>query len=273
MTLKEENKGAQNDGRKNTSSFSRLPDAKMIYIKWSMLVSIFVLSILLSAYTISPYSKVNDVSVEGTNEVYDQEVFESSMITSGDSLFTLFRNRGDIEKRIEESIPQISNAKLGLTGLQTVQITVGEYQTVAYLLNEERYFKILENGVILDESLPRITSNQPVLTHFSQGPILDRMLDEYEEVEDSIKSIVSEIELMDNDRNEMLVRVFMNDGNEVLASIPSLAERLNYYIQMRETVGNEQGLFDLEAGAYFIPFNSEEYDEFQDAEETEEAEE
>lgn len=267
MTLKEENKGVKNNGQKDISSFSRLKSLNMIYIKWGMLVFIFILSIVLSAYSISPYSKVNEVSVEGTTEVYDQEIYENSTIRMGESLFTVFRNRSDIEESIEANILQIADARINLSGLQAVTITVSEYDTVAYLLNEDQYYKILENGVILDESFPRITSNQPVLLNFSQGPVLDRMLEEYEEVDDQVKGAVSEIELMDSDRNEMLVRAFMNDGNEVLVSIPSLSERLNYYLQMRETVGDEKGLFDLEAGAYFIPFDSEDYEEYEEVEE------
>lgn len=266
MTLKEESKELKNDGPTQSSSLSRLKSVNTMYIKWGMLVFIFIFSITISVYSISPYSKVSEVSVAGTSEVYDQEVYENSMINIGESLFTIFRNRNEIETNIENNIPQVSDTQLSLAGLQTIQLTVSEYETVAYLLNEDRYFKILENGVILDESLPRITSNQPVLVNFSQGPVLDRMLEEYEVVDEQIKSIVSEIELMDNSSNEMLVRVFINDGNEVLASIPSLSDRVNYYLQMRETVGDEQGLFDLEAGAYFIPFDSEEYEEFEEEE-------
>lgn len=272
MTLKEETEEVKNDGGK-ASSFSRLTSFNRLYIKWGMLVLLFMFSIILSAYSISPYSEVNGVSVEGTNEVYDQAVYQGSTIQMGDSIVTVLRNRSEIEEAIESSIPQISEASVRLSGLQTINITVSEYETVAYLLNEDQYYKILENGVILDEFLPRITSNQPVLLNFSQGSVLDRMLVEYEEVEESIKAIVSEIELMDSDRNDMLVRIFMNDGNEVLASIPTLAERLNYYLQMRETVGSEKGLFDLEAGAYFIPFTSDEYEEFEETDEILEVEE
>lgn len=264
MTLKEENDRVKNNEHKKIPSFSRLKSVRVLYIKWALLVLVFLLLMVLSAYVISPYSEVNDITVDGTSEVYDQDVYEQSHIIAGDSLFDIFRNRSDIEETIVSNIPQVSDARLSVSGLQSVKLTVSEYDTVAYLLNEDSYFKILENGVILDESLPRITSNQPVLLNFSEGATLNRMIEEYDELNEQIKSSISEIELMESDRNEMLVRAFMNDGNEVLASIPSLSERLNYYLEMRETVGNEKGLFDLEAGAYFIPFTSEDYDELEE---------
>lgn len=242
---------------------------KRLYWKWSGLMLVFTLAIFVSLYTISSYSDVKDVSVEGTSEVYDQEVFNYSSIAIGDSVLSTYFGREEIETRIVEEIPQVSGAELNVTGLQSVTITISEYETVAFLQTDDHYQKILENGVILDETLPRITSSQPILLNFSQGEALERMLSTYEEVEDQVQSLISEIEHLEDDHNPMLVRAFMNDGNEVLASIPTFAERLNYYLQMRETVDGN-GVFDLEAGAYFIPYDSEEYESYENNDENEE---
>lgn len=235
---------------------------RRLYWKWSGLMLVFTMAILGSLYTVSTYSEVKDVSVEGTTEVYDQEVFNYSSIAIGDSVLGTYFGREEIETRIIEEIPQVSGAELNVTGLQSVTITISEFETVAFLQTDDQYQKILENGVILDETLPRITSSQPILLSFSQGEALERMLETYEEVDERVQSLISEIEHVDDSQNPMLVRAFMNDGNEVLASIPTFAERLNYYLQMRETV-DEQGVFDLEAGAYFIPYDSEEYEAYE----------
>lgn len=245
-----------------TVSSNQESSRRRLYWKWSGLMLVFTLAILASLYTISAYSEVQDVSVEGTTEVYDQEVFNYSSIALGDSVLGTYFGREEIESRIIEAIPQVSDAELNVTGLQSVTITVSEFETVAFLQTEDLYQKILENGVILDETMPRITSSQPILLNFTQGEALDRMLATYEEVEEQVRSLISEIEHLDDSRNPMLVRAFMNDGNEVIASIPTFAERLNYYLQMRETV-DEQGVFDLEAGAFFIPYDSEEYEAYE----------
>lgn len=234
---------------------------RKVYLKYSLLMTVFIVSLLVSLYTISPYSKIAEINVEGTSEVYDQVVFESSQITPGDSLIETFISRSRIEKTIEDSNVQVREAELNVSGLQTITLSVREYQTVAFLLEEGSYRKILENGEILDESFPRITDNQPILIGFDQGSALNRMMDEYENVDEPVREMIAEIEKVDNERNELLIRVSLTDGNEALASIPSFSERINYYPQMRETVGEEPGLFDLEAGAFFVPFESEEYSE------------
>lgn len=236
---------------------------RKLYTKYTFLMAVFLIAMSVSVYIVSPYSKITEINVEGNNEVYAQVIYESSEITPGDFLIETFFNRNRIEQTVEESSAQVSNAKLTITGLQTVTLSVEEYDTVAFLLKEGNYRKILENGKILTETFPRITDNQPILIGFNQGTALNRMLAEYEEVDDSVREMIAEIEKFENDRNEMLIRVSLTDGNEALASIPSFSERINYYPQMREAVDGEPGLFDLEAGAFFIPFESDEYEQFE----------
>lgn len=246
-------------------SSSNSSSNRKVYLKYTLLMAVFLIALSLSFYTISPYSKVTEVNVEGTREVYDQVVFESSQINPGDSLIETVFNKNSIEEGIEDANVQVSAAELKVSGLQTITLSVDEYSTVAFLLEEGNYRKILENGKILEESFPRITDNQPILIGFDQGSALNRMLVEYEKVDDTVREMIAEIEKLENDRNELLIRVSLTDGNEALASIPSFSERINYYPQMRETVDGQQGLFDLEAGAFFVPFESEEYmDEYED---------
>lgn len=242
----------------NKTSKSAASNRNM-YFKYSLLMTIFVLSFLISLYTVSPYSKINEVNVEGTVSVYDQLVFESSQLTPGDSLIEIVFNKRNIEQAVVDNNKQVRFAQLNLTGIQSVTLSVKEYDTVAFLLEDGTYRKILENGEVLEETFPRITDNQPILIGFEPGFALDRMLMEYKEVDNSVREMISEIEKIDNDRNELLIRVSLTDGNEALASIPTFSERINYYPQMRETVEGTQGLFDLEAGAYFVPFESDEY--------------
>lgn len=245
---------------------------------WLLLISIFTLAMALSGYLLSSLSQVNELSVEGNNEVYDQTVLEKSGIKTGDEMFRLFLNRNEIGQKIADDLPQVAEATLKMTGIQSVNIQIKEYETQAFLLNSGEYYQILENGVILDQVIPRVSSGNPILVSFEQGNVLDRMLEEFQDVDERVRNLISEIEHMESDRNPMLIRAFMNDGNEVVASIPTFAERINYYFQMREAVEGQAGIFDLEAGAFFIPFESEsneeldildDNDEFMDNDESE----
>lgn len=264
---KPEEKLIKNESQTSVESpFIQKEKSKKIFWKWLLIVLVFFISSLVSLYILSPYSLISELTVEGTNEVYDQHVLESSHINPGDSIWETYFNKRNIENKIEDENSQVSNSELVFTGINSFAIQIKEYETVAYLSQDNQYKKILENGTILDEVFPRPSTNQPILSHFSEGSALDLILKEYTKLDEQVRLLVSEIEYVESDRNIMLAHVYMNDGNEVLASIPSFSERLNYYPEMVKAVEERNGLFDLEAGAYFIPYEtdeeSEELDEF-----------
>lgn len=243
------------------SSVIHLKKDRIRLMKWGIVVVAFLVTSLISFYFISPYRLIDDITVSGSEEVYDQNVLDSSGLSSGESIWENYMNKSAIEERIVQENPQVSQAELTLSGVQNITITIEEYATVAYLANENSYKKILKNGDILDESVPRINASQPILNDFEEGRPLELMIEEYDNVNIEVQRIISEIDFLKDERNEMLVHVFMNDGNEVLVSIPIFSERLNYYQQMKEAVEKETGLFDLEAGAYFVPFTADEEDD------------
>ena len=49
----------------------------------------------------------------------------------------------------------------------------------------------------------------------------------------------------------------MKDGNIVKAIIPTLAEKMAFYPQIKAQLKERQGTIDLEVGAYFTPFQED----------------
>ncbi|MEC6747622.1 cell division protein FtsQ/DivIB [Marinilactibacillus sp. XAAS-LB27] len=232
--------------------------------KWFGLVLFFSLTLFIGIYFLTPYSQVGAIVVEGTDEVLDQEVINESKIRSGDSLWQTYFNKSEIEKEIKATLPQVKSMELTIKDFHDVHFDISEYETVAYLYKEDTYFKILDNEKVLREPYSNNVGNLPTFFNFVDEDVLQQMLSEYNQLEQSIQSMISEVEWIENERNPLLVKAYMNNGNEVLASIPSFSERLKRYPQLVRAVKGENGLFDLEAGAYFLPFSSvedQEYDE------------
>lgn len=237
---------------------------QMIKIKWTVLVLFFLTMMFSSIYFISPYSQIRTISVSGTNEVFDQEVIDSSGVHSGESLWGTYFERKAIFQNIKSELPQVKNVKLYIEGLNNFRFEISELKTVAYLTDGENYYNILEDGTTLKKEYTATGGNLPTFIGFSDGKVLNQMLDQYNELDDNVKAMISEMEWIQNDRNPLLVKAYMNNGNEILASIPSFAERMQRYPQLVRAVEGENGLFDLEAGAYFLPFsteNDQKYDE------------
>lgn len=231
-----------------------------------IIVAFFSVNIFLILYFISPFSDVGEISVEGTEEVIVQEVIESSHLQGGESLWRSYFGKKAAEERIKEKIPQIKQASISLQGMNDLLINISEYQTAAYLEQDNFFLKILENGTILVRKEQVARGGYPVLIKFEEGETLRRFLKEYETLDPVLQRSISEIEYTPSNLDKFRIRFYMNDGNEVVASIPTFADRLPYYPEMKEKADGISGEFNLEAGAFFTPFDSSSQEEEEDLE-------
>lgn len=248
--------------KNNDSPSGKKKQNRIIKFKWTILV-LFYLTMMISAiYFISPYSEIREISVSGSNEVFDQEVIDSSGVRSGESVLETYFDRKTIFQNVKNELPQVKSIQLYIEGLNNFRFDITEYKTVAYLKDGKKYYHVLENGKLIENSNTITGSELPTFISFSDDKVLKQMLDQYNKLDKNIKTMISEMEWIKNDRNPLLVKAYMNNGNEILASIPSFSQRMQRYPQLVRAVNGENGLFDLEAGAYFLPFSTEDDQKF-----------
>lgn len=259
---------SSNNAKKNSYSArsleENLPKLKKqrrnkMYSRLIPLLLLFSCAILIVVYFISPLSKVRTISVNGSENVTDQQVIDSSQLSSGLPLWTTLWDNEKTEEAVL-TIPQIKSADLKRQGWNNLVVTVEEYKIIAYSHIKDDYFPILENGKIVNESKKVSMGNNPIFKDFSQGKALDILIEQYELLNTSVQNGISEIEHTPTDTDEYLIKVYMNDGNQVVATLPSFAEKMNYYPDMVQKVGDQSGLFNLEVGGYFTPFEQESSD-------------
>lgn len=225
-----------------------------IFQRYLLVLVINLFFIFVFAYFISPLSKVNMISVVGNQDVYVQKIIDESRIKPGDSIYESRAKFGEIENKIVHTLPQISDAKITVDGINDISIEVDEFRTVAYIAEDESYLRVLENGTVLENLYATSIGNQLVLSKFAEGEALNLMIEELKKVEEPILNLISEIELVKTDQNPLFIEVYMNNGNRILSKIPDFSEKIPYYPQMVQAVEGEKGVFDMEAGIYFIPF-------------------
>lgn len=227
---------------------------KKLITRLIALILLFSFAILVVVYFISPLSKVDMLSVSGTKEVADQEIIDVSQIKSGDNLWKVFFERKEISKNLLSELPQVKSMKISFDGLNDYIIKIEEYQTVAYLAEENKYYNILENGKIVNESRKVSIGNPPIFKSFEENKALKAMIEQYKLLNENIQNSISEVEYTPSEIDDYLIKLYMNDGNEVVASIPSFAEKMIYYPDMVKKIGDQKGTFNIEVGAYFSPF-------------------
>lgn len=242
---------------------------RKMYSRLIPLLLLFLCAILIVIYFVSPLSKVGTISVDGNSDVTDQKVINSSQLTSGLPLWNSLWNDEIFEKAVLEDLPQVKTVELNRQGWNDILIKIGEYKIIAYSHKENEYFPILENGKIVDESRKVSLGNNPIFKDFSEGKPLNRLIEQYNLLNSSVQNGVSEIEHTPKDTDQYLVTVYMNDGNQVLASLPTFAEKMNYYPDMVQKIGNQKGIINLEVGGYFAPFEKEDNELLEENEEAE----
>lgn len=248
-----ENKGEKSKDKKIIKDSQDMPVNKLLQ-GFIMILVINLFFIVIFAYFISPLSRVDTISVEGNKDVYVQKIIDESSINPGDSLYDSKKKFSDVEKEIVNQFPQISSSKLTIDGMNKVLIQVDEFSTVAYIAEDESYLRVLENGHVLEDLYTTSIGNQLVLLKFKEGEALDMIIEELKKVDDSILNLISEVELTKTDQNPLSIQVYMNNGNHILSKIPDFSEKILYYPQMVKAVEGKKGVFDMEAGIYFMPF-------------------
>ncbi|CZQ86037.1 cell division protein FtsQ/DivIB [Trichococcus collinsii] len=226
-------------------------DKRQGYLGW---YSIFLIGVIGSSFLISPYGKVKDIYVEGAEDVPEQSIIDASHITGKLTALGVVWNDEKIDAYITNTLPVVKTAEVTLRGLNDVTIHVTEHETIAYVYSGGSYYNVLENGTVADTELKVPIGNNPIITSFEMNQNLEDLLEQYMQLTDSVQNSISEIKYTGTEENPYAITVYMNDGNEVKAILPSFAEKILYYPDIVSQLGETKGTIDLEVGVYFTPF-------------------
>ena len=226
-------------------------DKRQRYFGW---YGIFSVGLVLSGFLISPYGKVKDIYVEGAQAVPEQSIIDASHINGNLTALGVVWNDDKVDAFITAVLPQVKTAEVTLRGLNDITIQVTEHETIAYVSSGGYYYNVLDNGTVANTELKVPIGNNPIITSFEMNQNLDDLLEQYMQLTDSVQNSISEIKYTGTEENPYTITVYMNDGNEVKASLPSFAEKILYYPDIVSQLGETKGTIDLEVGVYFTPF-------------------
>ncbi|WP_227395603.1 cell division protein FtsQ/DivIB [Jeotgalibacillus aurantiacus] len=241
----------------------------------SAVVLVFVLIILVVLYFQSPYSKIQTIQVSGNDILTDQQILETGEFAAGDSFWTTGT------ESIEENLltnELIKSAEVTKDFPRTIMINVEEFQQMAYLRQEQEYTPVYENGFLGTKGPSEvIRGSAPLLVGFSDRELVQKLAGSLSELPDEVLNSISEIHHSPTDVDNERIQVFMNDGFEVSAVIPTFADKMVHYGSIVSQLDpNVKGVIDLEVGSYFRayddPGNSAADEETGTTEDTEETE-
>lgn len=220
------------------------------------LLSIFFLLIVCVVYFQSPLSQLKKINIAG-NEFYEEEqLLKKSGLSSGMNIWKL--DKKEVQSRLQ-NLPEIKTVHVKWVFPNNLLISIKEYERIAVISKDNSFIPVLENGEILeDQGNAVIPSNTPILIGFTEGEIIEEMINNIKELPLEIIYSISEVNYTPKQTDKYHISLFMNDGNEVSASLRSFAEKMVHYPSIVSQLDpSQKGIIDLEVGSYFKAYKSE----------------
>ena len=215
-------------------------------------ISILFLSLLLlvvSAYLLSPYATMKDIRVEGTAQTTDDDIRQASGIQDSDYTINLLLDKAKYEEQIKSNY-WVESAQLVYQFPTKFTIKVKEYDIVAYYVSGESHYPILSSGQLETSSVSLVSLPETYISVlFNNSEQIKTFTSELSQISPELKSSIQKVELAPSKVTSDLIRLTMNDSDEVLVPLSEMSKKLPYYSKIKPQL-SEPSVIDMEAGIY-----------------------
>ena len=215
-------------------------------------ISILFLSLLLlvaSAYLLSPYATMKDIRVEGTVQTTVDDIRQASGIQDSDYTINLLLDKTKYEEKIKSNY-WVESAQLVYQFPTKFTIKVKEYDIVAYYVSGESHYPILSSGQLETSSVSLVSLPETYISVlFNDSEQIKTFTSELAQISPELKSAIQKVELAPSKVTSDLIRLTMNDSDEVLVPLSEMSKKLPYYSKIKPQL-SEPSVIDMEAGIY-----------------------
>ena len=215
-------------------------------------ISILFLSLLLlvvSAYLLSPYATMKDIRVEGTVQTTADDILQASGIQDSDYTINLLLDKAKYEEQIKSNY-WVESAQLAYQFPTKFTIKVKEYDIVAYYVSGENHYPILSSGQLETSSVSLVSLPETYISVlFNDSEQIKTFTSELAQISPELKAAIQKVELAPSKVTSDLIRLTMNDSDEVLVPLSEMSKKLPYYSKIKPQL-SEPSVVDMEAGSY-----------------------
>lgn len=215
-------------------------------------ISILFLSLILlvvSAYLLSPYATMKDIRVEGTVQTTADDIRQASGIQDSDYTINLLLDKAKYEEQIKSNY-WVESAQLVYQFPTKFTIKVKEYDIVAYYVSGESHYPILSSGQLETSAVSLVSLPETYISVlFNNSEQIKTFTSELSQISPELKSAIQKVELAPSKVTSDLIRLTMNDSDEVLVPLSEMSKKLPYYSKIKPQL-SEPSVVDMEAGIY-----------------------
>lgn len=208
-----------------------------------------VLVLLLSIYLLTPLSAIKHIEVKGNVQTQADDIKQVSGIQDSDYTLSLLWNK---EKHAEQikSNHWIESAKIDYKFPTNFTIEVKEFEIVGYYVTGEDHYPILSSGTIDSSPVNLLNLPETYLTvTFNDEQQVKELITGLSTISEDIKSQIQKIELAPSKATADLLKITMQDTDEILVPLSELSKKLPYYSKIKPQLA-EPSFIDMEAGIY-----------------------
>ena len=253
---KEKSKSTENEGqdkkreKKPVKKKSAKPKIPAIHILRALTILFpSLLLLIVSAYLLSPYATMKDIRVEGTVQTTDDDIRQASGIQDSDYTINLLLDKAKYEEQIKSNY-WVESAQLVYQFPIKFTIKVKEYDIVAYYVSGENHYPILSSGQLETSSVSLVSLPETYLSVlFNDSEQIKTFTSELAQISPELKAAIQKVELAPSKVTSDLIRLTMNDSDEVLVPLSEMSKKLPYYSKIKPQL-SEPSVVDMEAGIY-----------------------
>ncbi|MFS9250110.1 FtsQ-type POTRA domain-containing protein [Streptococcus mitis] len=208
-----------------------------------------LLLLIVSAYLLSPYATMKDIRVEGTVQTTDDDIRQASGIQDSDYTINLLLDKAKYEEQIKSNY-WVESAQLVYQFPTKFTIKVKEYDIVAYYVSGENHYPILSSGQLETSSVSLVSLPETYLSVlFNDSEQIKTFTSELAQISPELKAAIQKVELAPSKVTSDLIRLTMNDSDEILVPLSEMSKKLPYYSKIKPQL-SEPSVIDMEAGIY-----------------------
>ena len=253
---KEKSKSTENEGqdkkreKKPVKKKSAKPKIPAIHILRALTILFpSLLLLIVSAYLLSPYATMKDIRVEGTVQTTADDIRQASGIQDSDYTINLLLDKAKYEEQIKSNY-WVESAQLVYQFPTKFTIKVKEYDIVAYYISGENHYPILSSGQLETSSVSLVSLPETYLSVlFNDSEQIKTFTSELAQISPELKATIQKVELSPSKVTSDLIRLTMNDSDEVLVPLSEMSKKLPYYSKIKPQL-SEPSVVDMEAGIY-----------------------
>ena len=247
---KEPKKQDKKIGKKPAKKKPAKPKIPGVHI-WRAISILFISLILLivSAYLLSPYATMKDIQVEGAVQTTADDIRQASGIQDSDYTISLLLDKAKYEEQIKSNY-WIESAQLVYHFPTKFTIKVKEYDIVAYYVSGENHYPILSSGQLETSAVSLVSLPETYISVlFNDSEQIKTFTSELSQISPELKAAIQKVELAPSNVTPDLIRLTMNDSDEVLVPLSEMSKKLPYYSKIKPQL-SEPSVIDMEAGIY-----------------------